>query len=155
MVRNSEAVRALVQRVSQASVEVAGDRVSEIGPGLLVLVAAGPGDGPEQAAWMAGKIARLRILPDDEGRMNRSVLDTGGEVLAVSQFTLYGDASRGNRPGFTGAAPPEEAEVLVDQFADALRELGVPVGQGVFGAHMHVALVNDGPVTIWLDSASR
>jgi len=152
MVRNSEAVRALVQRVSQASVEVAGDRVSEIGPGLLVLVAAGPGDGPEQAAWMAGKIARLRILPDDEGRMNRSVLDTRGEVLAVSQFTLYGDASRGNRPGFTGAAPPEEAEVLVDQFADALRQLGVPVGQGVFGAHMQVALVNDGPVTIWLES---
>ena len=153
MVRNSEAVRALVQRVSQASVEVAGDRVSEIGPGLLVLVAAGPGDGPEQAAWMAGKIARLRILPDDEGRMNRSVLDTRGEVLAVSQFTLYGDASRGNRPGFTGAAPPEEAEVLVDQFADALRELGVPVRQGVFGAHMQVALVNDGPVTIWLESS--
>jgi len=152
MVRNSEAVRALVQRVSQASVEVAGDRVSEIGPGLLVLVAAGPGDGPEQVAWMAGKIARLRILPDDEGRMNRSVLDTRGEVLAVSQFTLYGDASRGNRPGFTGAAPPEEAEVLVDQFADALRELGVPVRQVVFGAHMQVALVNDGPVTIWLES---
>jgi len=152
MVRNSEAVRALVQRVSQASVEVAGDRVSEIGPGLLVLVAAGPGDGPEQAAWMAGKIARLRILPDDEGRMNRSVLDTGGGVLAVSQFTLYGDASRGNRPGFTGAAPPEEAEVLVDQFADALRQLGLPVRQGVFGAHMQVALVNDGPVTIWLES---
>ena len=152
MVRNSEAVRALVQRVSQASVEVAGDRVSEIGPGLLVLVAAGAGDGPEQAAWMAGKIARLRILPDDEGRMNRSVLDTRGEVLAVSQFTLYGDASRGNRPGFTGAAPPEEAEVLVDQFADALRQLGVPVRQGVFGAHMQVALVNDGPVTIWLES---
>jgi D-tyrosyl-tRNA(Tyr) deacylase len=95
MVRNCEAVRALVQRVSQASVEVAGDRVSEIGPGLLVLVAAGPGDGAEQAAWMAGKVARLRILPDDEGRMNRSVLDAGGEVLAVSQFTLYGDASRG------------------------------------------------------------
>jgi len=152
MVRSSEAVRALVQRVSQASVEVAGDRVSEIGPGLLVLVAAGPGDGSEQAAWMAGKIARLRILPDDEGRMNRSVLDTGGEVLAVSQFTLYGDASRGNRPGFTGAAPPEEAEVVVDQLADALVELGVPVRQGVFGAHMQVALVNDGPVTIWLES---
>ena len=153
MVRNSEAVRALVQRVSQASVEVAGDRVSEIGPGLLVLVAAGPGDGPEQAAWMAGKIARLRILPDDEGRMNRSVLDTRGEVLAVSQFTLYGDASRGNRPGFTGAAPPEEAEAVVDQLADALVELGVPVRQGVFGAHMQVALVNDGPVTIWLESS--
>jgi D-tyrosyl-tRNA(Tyr) deacylase len=152
MVRNCEAVRALVQRVSQASVEVAGDRVSEIGPGLLVLVAAGPGDGAEQAAWMAGKVARLRILPDDEGRMNRSVLDTGGEVLAVSQFTLYGDASRGNRPGFTAAAPPEEAEPLVDRFASELRELGVPVSQGVFGAHMQIALVNDGPVTIWLES---
>jgi len=152
MVRNCGAVRALVQRVSQASVEVAGDRVSEIGPGLLVLVAAGPGDGAEQAAWMAGKVARLRILPDADGRMNRSVLDAGGEVLAVSQFTLYGDASRGNRPGFTAAAPPEEAEPLVDRFASELRELGVPVSQGVFGAHMHVALVNDGPVTIWLES---
>jgi D-tyrosyl-tRNA(Tyr) deacylase len=152
MVRNCEAVRALVQRVSQASVEVAGDRISEIGPGLLVLVAAGPGDGAEQAAWMAGKVARLRVLPDDEGRMNRSVLDTGGEVLAVSQFTLYGDASRGNRPGFTAAAPPEEAEPLVDRFTAELRELGVPVSQGVFGAHMQVSLVNDGPVTIWLES---
>jgi len=152
MVRNCEAMRALVQRVSEASVEVGGDRVSEIGPGLLVLVAAGPGDGPEQVAWMAGKIAGLRILPDEEGRMNRSVLDTGKEVLAVSQFTLYGDASRGNRPGFTGAAPPVEAEVLVDQFADALRDLGVHVSEGVFGAHMQVALVNDGPVTIWLES---
>ncbi len=152
MVRNSGAVRALVQRVSEASVDVAGERVAEIGPGLLVLVAAGIGDGPEQAAWMAGKVARLRVLPDEDGRMNRSVLDTGGAVLAVSQFTLYGDVSRGNRPGFTAAAPPEEAEALVDRFADALRELGLTVPQGVFGAHMHVALVNDGPVTIWLES---
>jgi D-tyrosyl-tRNA(Tyr) deacylase len=92
------------------------------------------------------------VLPDEEGRMNRSVLDTGGAVLAVSQFTLYGDVSRGNRPGFTAAAPPEEAEALVDRFADALREVGVPVEQGRFGAHMDVALVNDGPVTIWLES---
>jgi D-aminoacyl-tRNA deacylase len=152
MVRNSGAVRALVQRVSEASVDVAGERVAEVGPGLLVLVAAGIGDGPAQAVWMAGKVARLRVLPDEDGRMNRSVIDTGGAVLAVSQFTLYGDASRGNRPGFTGAAPPEEAEALVDRFADALRELGVTVRQGVFGAHMHVALVNDGPVTIWLES---
>jgi D-tyrosyl-tRNA(Tyr) deacylase len=152
MVRNSGAVRALVQRVSKASVDVAGERVAEIGPGLLVLVAAGAGDGPEQAVWMAGKVARLRVLPDEEGRMNRSVLDTGGAVLAVSQFTLYGDVSRGNRPGFTAAAPPEEAEALVDRFADALREVGVPVEQGWFGAHMDVALVNDGPVTIWLES---
>ena len=153
MVRNCGAVRAVVQRVSEASVEVAGERVSEVGPGLLVLVAAGAGDGPEQAAWMAAKVARLRVLPDDEGRMNRSVLDAGGEVLAVSQFTLYGDAMRGNRPGFTGAAPPQEAEALVERFAAELRALGVPVKQGVFGAHMHVALINDGPVTIWIESA--
>ena len=152
MVRNCGAVRAVVQRVSEASVEVAGERVSEVGPGLLVLVAAGAGDGPEQAAWMAAKVARLRVLPDDEGRMNRSVLDAGGEVLAVSQFTLYGDAMRGNRPGFTGAAPPEEAEALVERFAAELRALGVPVKQGVFGAHMHVALINYGPVTIWIES---
>jgi D-aminoacyl-tRNA deacylase len=152
MVRNCEAVRAVVQRVSEASVEVAGERVAEIGPGLLVLVAAGTGDGVEQSAWMAGKVARLRVFADDEGRMNRSVIDTGGAVLAVSQFTLYGDASRGNRPGFTGAAPPGEAASLVDRFADELKKLGVQVQQGVFGAHMHVALVNDGPVTIWIES---
>jgi D-aminoacyl-tRNA deacylase len=153
MVRNSGAVRALVQRVSQASVEVAGELVSEIGPGLLVLVAAGTGDTADEAAWMAGKVARLRVLPDNDGRMNRSVLDSGGEVLAVSQFTLYGDATRGNRPGFTGAAPPERAEALVERFAAELRALGVPVRQGVFGAHMHVSLVNDGPVTIWIESS--
>lgn len=145
-------MRALVQRVSEASVEVGGEQVAAIGSGLLVLVAAGAGDGPGEAAWMAGKVARLRVLPDGEGRMNRSVLDSGGEVLAVSQFTLYGDASRGNRPGFTAAAPPGDAAALVDRFAGALRELGVPVRQGVFGAHMRVALVNDGPVTIWLES---
>jgi D-tyrosyl-tRNA(Tyr) deacylase len=152
MVRNSRAVRALVQRVSEASVEVAGEPVAEIGSGLLVLVAAGAGDSAADAARMAGKVARLRVLADEDGRMNRSVLDTGGSVLAVSQFTLYGDASRGNRPGFTAAAPPDQAEALVDAFAAALRELGVPVRQGVFGAHMRVALVNDGPVTIWLES---
>jgi D-tyrosyl-tRNA(Tyr) deacylase len=152
MVRNSGGVRALVQRVSEASVQVAGEAVSEIGPGLLVLLAAGAGDTPQDAAWMAGKVARLRVLADGEGRMNLSVIDTGGAVLAVSQFTLYGDASRGNRPGFTAAAPPDEAEALVDAFADALRELGVRVEQGVFGAHMRVGLVNDGPVTIWLES---
>jgi D-tyrosyl-tRNA(Tyr) deacylase len=152
MVRNSGAVRALVQRVSEASVDVAGETIAEIAAGLLVLVAAGAGDTADDAAWMAGKVARLRVLPDDGGRMNRSVLDTGGAVLAVSQFTLYGDASRGNRPGFTAAAPPDEADALVDAFAAALRDLGVPVEQGRFGAHMQVALVNDGPVTIWLES---
>jgi D-tyrosyl-tRNA(Tyr) deacylase len=153
MVRNSGAVRALVQRVSEASVEVAGDTVAEIAGGLLVLVAAGAGDTAADAVWMAGKVARLRVLPDDDGRMNRSVLDTGGAVLAVSQFTLYGDVSRGNRPGFTGAAPRDDADALVEAFADALCELGVPVEQGLFGAHMRVALVNDGPVTIVLDVA--
>jgi D-tyrosyl-tRNA(Tyr) deacylase len=152
MVRNCGAVRALVQRVSEASVKVAGESVAEIGPGLLVLVAAGAGDGAEQAVWMAGKVARLRILPDEDGRMNRSVFEAGMEVLVVSQFTLYADATRGNRPGFTGAAAPQLAEALVDRFVEALRDLGVRVQQGVFGAHMHVALVNDGPVTIWLES---
>ena len=150
MVRNSGAVRALVQRVSEASVDVAGETIAAIAAGLLVLVAAGAGDTTGDAAWMAGKVARLRVLPDDGGRMNRSVLDTGGAVLAVSQFTLYGDVSRGNRPGFTAAAQPDEADALVDAFAAALRDLGVPVEQGRFGAHMQVALVNDGPVTIWL-----
>jgi D-tyrosyl-tRNA(Tyr) deacylase len=155
MVRNSGAVRALVQRVSEASVEVAGETIAAIAGGLLVLVAAGVRDTVDDAAWMAGKVARLRVLPDDDGRMNRSVLDTGGGVLAVSQFTLYGDVSRGNRPGFTAAAPPDEADSLVDAFAAALRDLGVPVEQGRFGAHMRVALVNDGPVTLWLESSSR
>ena len=152
MVRNSGAVRALVQRVSEASVNVAGETIAEIAAGLLVLVAAGAGDTTGDAAWMAGKVARLRVLPDDGGRMNRSVLGTGGAVLAVSQFTLYGDVSRGNRPGFTAAAAPDEADALVDAFAAALRDLGVPVEQGRFGAHMQVALLNDGPVTIWLES---
>src|SRR6476659_10915024 len=116
-------MRGVVQRVARAEVRVEGRTVGSIGPGMLVFVGVGEGDTAEQADRLAGKLARLRIFVDDEGRMNRSVLDTGGEVLAASQFTLYGDASRGNRPGFTGAAPPEEAEVLVDQFADALREL--------------------------------
>jgi D-aminoacyl-tRNA deacylase len=144
-------VRALIQRVSEASVEVGGDALAAVGGGLLVLVAAGAGDGPEAPAQLAAKVARLRIFADAEGRMNRSITDVGGEALVVSQFTLYADVRRGNRPGFTGAAPPEVGERLVDAFAAALRELGVPVQTGRFGAHMQVALVNDGPVTIWLD----
>ena len=144
-------MRALIQRVSEASVEVDGERIAAIAGGLLVLVAAGAGDGPEAPAQLAAKVARLRIFADAEGRMNRSIGDVGGEVLVVSQFTLYADVRRGNRPGFTGAAPPEVGEPLVGAFADALRELGVPVAAGRFGAHMHVHLVNDGPVTIWLD----
>ena len=131
--------------------EVSGERIAAVGGGLLVLVAAGAGDGPEAPAQLAAKVARLRIFADAEGRMNRSITDVGGEALVVSQFTLYADVRRGNRPGFTGAAAPDVGEGLVDAFAEALRELGVPVQTGRFGAHMQIALVNDGPVTIWLD----
>ena len=144
-------MRALIQRVSEASVDVDGERIAAIGGGLLVLVAAGAGDGPEAPAQLAAKVARLRIFADADGRMNRSIVDVGGEALVVSQFTLYADVRRGNRPGFTAAAPPESGEQLVDAFCSALREQGVPVATGRFGAHMHVHLVNDGPVTIWLD----
>jgi D-aminoacyl-tRNA deacylase len=144
-------VRALIQRVIEASVEVDGERVAAIGAGLVVLVAAGAQDGPDAPAQLAGKVARLRIFADAEGRMNRSLIDVGGEALVVSQFTLYADVRRGNRPGFTAAAPPAVGEQLVDAFAAALRDQGVPVATGRFGAHMQVALTNDGPVTIWLD----
>ena len=148
---NPDAVRALLQRVAEASVEVGGERIAAIGPGLLALVAAGEGDDAGRAAQLAGKIARLRVFADGEGRMNRSVADVGGEVLVVSQFTLYADVSRGNRPGFTGAAEPELGRELVDTVSEELRALGLPVQTGRFGAQMRVALVNDGPVTIWLD----
>jgi D-tyrosyl-tRNA(Tyr) deacylase len=148
-------VRALVQRVSEASVRVASEQVAAVAAGLLVLVAAGAGDSDADAAWMAGKVARLRVFADAEGRMNRSVTDIAGEVLAVSQFTLYADTARGNRPGFGAAAPPDEGERLVAAFVAELRHLGVPVSEGRFGAHMQVALVNDGPVTIWLESPGR
>lgn len=146
----ANAVRALLQRVDQASVEVGGERIAAIGPGLLALVAAGRGDGEDGARLLAGKIARLRIFADDDGRMNRSVVDAGGEVLVVSQFTLYADTSRGNRPGFTGAAEPALGRELVDVVAQELRAEGLAVQTGRFGAHMRVALVNDGPVTVWL-----
>ena len=149
---NPDAVRALLQRVAEASVDVAGERIAAIGPGLLALVAAGAGDDRERARQLAGKIARLRVFADDEGRMNRSVAEVGGEVLLVSQFTLYADVSRGNRPGFTGAAEPGLGRELVDAVADELRAQGLRVQTGRFGAHMRVALINDGPVTIWLDA---
>jgi D-aminoacyl-tRNA deacylase len=143
-------MRALLQRVAEASVDVDGERIAAIGAGLLVLVAAGAGDDERGARRVAGKIARLRVFADDRGRMNRSVADTGGEVLVVSQFTLCADVSRGNRPGLTGAAEPGLAQQLVDAVADELRTLGLRVQTGRFGAHMRVALVNDGPVTIWI-----
>ncbi len=144
-------MRAVVQRVSWARVRVEGETVGEIGPGLLVLVGAAAGDTPADAALLADKLAGLRIFPDDEGRMNRSVAEAGGAVLVVSQFTLLGDLRRGRRPSFTDAAPPEEAEPLVDAVAEHLRRLGVPCATGRFRAHMEVELLNDGPVTLVLE----
>ncbi|MFD1341634.1 D-aminoacyl-tRNA deacylase [Litorisediminicola beolgyonensis] len=145
-------MRALLQRVSEASVSVDGQIIGEIGPGLLILVCAMQGDGDEAATALATKISKLRIFRDEAGKMNRSVTDAGGSVLVVSQFTLAADTSRGNRPGFSTAAPPAEGERLYLHFAEALRDLGLPVETGEFGADMKVSLVNDGPVTIWMDS---
>ncbi|MDA1010787.1 MAG: D-aminoacyl-tRNA deacylase [Chloroflexi bacterium] len=152
-------MRAVVQRVSRARVTL-GDRdadevTGEIGTGLLVYLGIGPEDGPDEVAWMADKIAGLRVFPDEAGRFDRAVLDTGGAVLVVSQFTLYADTSRGRRPSFVGAAPPAVAEPLVQNVIDALRGEGIEVAGGRFGAHMLVDAVNDGPVTIILDSADR
>jgi D-tyrosyl-tRNA(Tyr) deacylase len=144
-------MRAVCQRVSEARVRVAGTVVGEIGTGLCILLGVARGDTAEEAARLAAKIARLRIFPDDEARFDRSVVDVGGSALVVSQFTLLADTAKGNRPSFTDAAPPEEAEPLYERFCVALRELGVPVQTGVFGAKMEVSLVNDGPVTIILD----
>ena len=141
-------MRAVVQRVSRARVTPGG----EIGPGLCILLGVARGDGEEEAGRLAGKIARLRIFPDDDGRFDRSVLDAEGAALVVSQFTLIADTAKGNRPSFAGAAPPEQAEPLYERFASELRALGVPVETGVFGARMEVELVNDGPVTIVLDT---
>jgi D-tyrosyl-tRNA(Tyr) deacylase len=144
-------VRAVVQRVGQASVTVDGAIVGAIGPGLLALVGVTHDDDAAAAAKLAGKIAHLRIMDDDAGVMNRSVLDAGGEVLVVSQFTLYGDTSRGRRPSWIAAARPEHAEPLVDAVVDELRRLGLTVATGRFRTEMQVALVNDGPVTILVE----
>ena len=146
-------MRALVQRVSAASVTVGDQMIGQIGPGLLVLVCAMRGDGPAESAALAAKISKLRLFRDDQDRMNRSVLDTGGAVLVVSQFTLAADTSRGNRPGFSSAAYPEDGRALYEDFNRELAALGLTVETGKFGADMSVALVNDGPVTIWLDTA--
>jgi D-tyrosyl-tRNA(Tyr) deacylase len=145
-------VRIVLQRVKSASVAVDGERISGIGSGLLLLVGVATGDGEAEAQWLANKVAGLRILADDGGRMNRSVVESGGEVLAVSQFTLLGDARKGRRPSFVGAAPPEVAGPLFDLFCERLRAAGVrAVERGRFGAMMDVALVNDGPVTMVLE----
>ena len=145
-------MRIVLQRVKKASVTVGGERISEIGTGLLLLVGVAQGDGEAEADWLAGKVAGLRIMGDEQGMMNLSVRDVGGEALAVSQFTLLADTRKGKRPSFVRAAPPEEAEALFDHFCKRLREAGVAsVKTGSFGAMMEVALVNDGPVTIVLE----
>lgn len=145
-------MRAVVQRVAEASVSVEGRTVARIGPGLLVLLGVAQGDGEPDAAYLADKVVHLRVFADEAGHMNRSVLEAGGALLVVSQFTLLGDARKGRRPGFTGAAPPEEAEALYRRFVEHARAAGVPVEEGVFRALMDVALVNQGPVTLLLDS---
>jgi D-tyrosyl-tRNA(Tyr) deacylase len=144
-------VKAVVQRVSRARVLVGGQERAAIGPGLCVLLGIGRDDGDVEAARLAGKVARLRIFEDDEGRFARSLLDTKGEALVVSQFTLIADTTKGNRPSFGHAAPAEQAEPLYERFCAELATLGVPVERGIFGARMQVELVNDGPVTIVLD----
>jgi D-tyrosyl-tRNA(Tyr) deacylase len=141
-------MRAVVQRVVRARAEPGG----EIGRGLCVLLGVAREDGAEHAVWLAGKIARLRIFPDESGRFDRSVADIGGSALAVSQFTLIAETAKGNRPSFTDAAPPEQAEPVYERFCAELRSLGIPVETGVFGAKMEVELVNDGPVTLVLDT---
>ena len=151
-------MRAILQRVSSASVAIAGETVAAIGPGLLVLLGIEDGDGPEDIAWLAPKIARMRIFPDDAGLMNLALTDTdtGGDAIVVSQFTLHASTKKGNRPSFIRAARPEISEPLYRNFCTALeQELAKPVGRGRFGADMQVALINDGPVTIVIDSRTR
>ena len=144
-------MRAVVQRAANASVAVDGEVVAAIGPGLVVLLGVASGDSDAAAQRLGGKVARLRIFEDAQGRFDRSLLDVGGEALVVSQFTLIADTRKGNRPSFTAAAPPEQAEPLYAQFCDALAAYDVPVKRGTFGARMLVSLANDGPVTIVLD----
>ena len=148
-------MRALVQRVARATVSVDGVVVGTIGYGLLVFLGVGSGDTEDDVAYLTDKIAHLRVFTDDSGKFNLSALDTGGQVLLVSQFTLYADTRRGRRPSFTEAAPPQEAEPLFQQTAALLRQQGLQVETGTFQQHMMVELINDGPVTIWLDSADR
>jgi D-tyrosyl-tRNA(Tyr) deacylase len=145
-------MRAVLQRVTEARVEVAGQIVGEIGAGLLVLLGVARDDSTSDADYLSAKIAHLRIFDDDEGKMNRSVVDTAGAMLVVSQFTLYGDARRGRRPSYSDAAEPEKANQLYEYFVDRVRRLGLKVQTGVFQAMMKVTLTNDGPVTILIDS---
>jgi D-tyrosyl-tRNA(Tyr) deacylase len=145
-------MRVVCQRVTEARARVSGQIVGEIAEGLCILLGVARGDSPEAAARLAGKVARLRLFPDDEGRFDRSLLDADGAALVVSQFTLLADTAKGNRPSFSDAAPTEEAEPLYERFCSELEELGVPIGRGVFGAKMEIELVNDGPVTVIIDA---
>jgi D-tyrosyl-tRNA(Tyr) deacylase len=145
-------MRALIQRVLSGKVSVEGKTVGEIGLGLVILLGIGRGDTEERAKYLAEKIASLRIFEDSEGKFNLSLLDINGACLVVSQFTLYGDTRKGRRPSFSKAASPLDAEPLVEQFAGFLRDLGIPVQTGIFGAHMLVEIKNDGPVTMWLEN---
>lgn len=145
-------MRAVVQRTTEASVTIDNMVSGAIGPGLVVLLGIQPGDGAKEIRWMAEKIATLRIFEDDAGKMNRSLVDTGGEMLIVSQFTLYGDCRKGRRPGYSSAAPPEIAEPLYEQFIQEIQGMGIGTGTGIFGANMQVSLTNDGPVTLLIDS---
>ena len=144
-------MKAVIQRVTRASVTVKGNRVSEIGNGLLILLGIGPDDTEEKAAAMTKKIVAMRIFEDENDKMNLSVRDVNGSAIVVSQFTLYADCRKGNRPSFVGAAAPSMASPLVDRFVELLTEQGVPTGTGIFGAHMDVDLLNSGPVTIILE----
>ena len=148
-------MRAILQRVGRSAVEVREQTIGQIDHGLLILVCAMDGDGPKEADQLASKISKLRIFSDEAGKMNRSLIDIGGSALVVSQFTLAADTSRGNRPGFSSAAKPEEGRQLYEYFAKALEKLGIKVETGEFGADMQVSLVNDGPVTIWIDTTAN
>jgi len=147
-------MKAVVQRVKRAAVRVEGEAVGQIGHGLVILLCAEPGDDAKRTAFLAGKIARMRIFSDAAGKFNRSLVETGGGALVISQFTLAGNWRKGNRPSFSDAAPPEIAEPLYGQFCRDLADLGVAVQTGVFAAHMEVELTNDGPVTMWMDTGA-
>ena len=146
-------MRALLQRVTEAKVKVEGQKIGSTGAGLLILICAMAGDTQAEADQLINKITKLRIFKDDAGKMNKSIIDISGSTLVVSQFTLAADTKRGNRPGFSSAAFPDEGRALYEYFADGLAQAGVPVETGKFGADMKVSLINDGPVTIWLDTA--
>jgi D-aminoacyl-tRNA deacylase len=146
-------MRACIQRVSQASVTVDGEVIGRIEAGLVVLLGVAGSDGEAEVHWLADKIVGLRIFNDHEGKMNRALADVGGEMLVVSQFTLYGDCRKGRRPSFINAAPPEHAETFYEAFVQRVRAQGIEVATGRFRTHMDVALTNDGPVTIWIDTA--